>query len=218
MMEDGDGGGWPLDRIDRLSEVMFGLLMALTFTGTMSVSLGEGATVRGILLAALGCNIAWGIVDAVVYLMTAATERGRQRTKIAAVRRASGDEARRLARAALPGRTGETLRDDELEIILGWLRRQPEPAAERKLGRGDLRAAGLIFLLVTGATWPPILPFLLTDQVGLAMRLSNAVAVAMLFGIGFLLDREIADGSHMMRWTIPVAGTIMVAVTIALGG
>ncbi len=78
---DGDRAGWPLDPIDRLSEVMFGLLMALTFTGTMSVSLGDGATVRDILLAAVGCNIAWGLVDAVVYLMTTATERGRDQTQ-----------------------------------------------------------------------------------------------------------------------------------------
>ncbi len=103
-------------------------------------------------------------------------------------------------------------------MILGWLRRQPEASASRRLGGADLRAAVLIFLLVIGATWPPILPFLLTDRVTLAMRLSNAVAVAMLFGIGWFLDREIADGSHVMRWTIPIVGAIMVAVTIALGG
>ena len=215
---DGDRAGWPLDPIDRLSEVMFGLLMALTFTGTMSVSLGEGATVRDILLAAVGCNIAWGLVDAVVYLMTTATERGRDQTRIAAIRRADRDEARKLARQALPGGAGETLREDEVDMILGWLRRQPEASASRRLGGADLRAAVLIFLLVIGATWPPILPFLLTDRVTLAMRLSNAVAVAMLFGIGWFLDREIADGSAVMRWTIPIMGAIMVAVTIALGG
>lgn len=213
-----DKGGWPLDPIDRLSEVMFGLLMALTFTGTMSVSLGSGATVRDILLAALGCNIAWGIVDATVFLMTTATERARDRAKIAAVRHARGEEARRLARRALPGKAGETLHEEELDMILGWLRRQPDEVASRRLGRSDLRAAGLIFLLVTGATLPPVLPFLLTDQVGLAMRLSNAVAVVMLFGIGWFLDREIADGSRVMRWTIPVVGVMMVVVTIALGG
>jgi hypothetical protein len=215
---DGDRAGWPLDPIDRLSEVMFGLLMALTFTGTMSVSLGEGATVRDILLAAIGCNIAWGLVDAVVYLMTTSTERARGQTWIAAIRRADGDEARSLARQALPGRAGETLRDDELDVIVGWLRRQPEANSSRRLGGADLRAAVLIFLLVIGATFPPILPFLLTDQVMLAMRLSNAAAVAMLFGIGWFLDREIADGSYAMRWTIPFVGVIMVAVTIALGG
>jgi hypothetical protein len=212
-----DRSRWPLDPIDRLSEVMFGLLMALTFTGTMSVALGAGATVRDILLAAIGCNIAWGLVDATVFLLTTATERGRDRARLAEIRAAEGDAARALARAALPGDAGDSLQDDEVDMILGWLRRQP-PAARRLLTGGDLRSAVLIFLLVTGATWPPILPFLLTDQVPLAMRLSNATAVLMLFGIGWFLDREIHEGSRVMRWTIPVVGVIMVAVTIALGG
>ncbi len=213
-----DAAGVPLDPIDRLSEVMFGLLMALTFTGTMSVALGEGATVRGILLAAIGCNVAWGFVDAVVYLMTTATERGRERAIRAAILGTEGERARHLLRKSLPATAGEALRDDEVDLVLGWLRRVPVAKGRRHLGAADLRAAGLIFLLVTGATWPPILPFLIVDQVHLAMRLSNAVAVLMLFGIGWRLDREIGGGSRVMRWTIPVAGVIMVAVTIALGG
>lgn len=70
---------WPLDPIDRRSEVMFGLRMTLTFTGTMSVALGAGARVREMLMAALGCNIAWGLVDARVYLLKTATGRARRR-------------------------------------------------------------------------------------------------------------------------------------------
>jgi hypothetical protein len=79
---------WPLDPINRQSEVMFGLLMTLTFTGTMSVALGTGAKVRKILMAALGCNIAWGILDATVYLLTTATERARGRAQARAIRAA----------------------------------------------------------------------------------------------------------------------------------
>jgi hypothetical protein len=64
---------WPPDPIDRQSEVMFGLRMTLTFTGPMRLALGAEAMVREILLAALGCNIALGLVDATIYLQTAAT-------------------------------------------------------------------------------------------------------------------------------------------------
>lgn len=208
----------PLDPIDRLSEIMFGLLMALTFTGTISVSLGEGATVRDILLAAIGCNVAWGIVDAVVYLMTTTTERARGRARLAAIRRAPEEQALAMVRDLLPDDGGKSLTDDEAQILLGWLRRQPAGDHRRHLNRYDLVAAGFIFLLVTGATWPPILPFLLTDQVTLAMRLSNAIAVGMLFVIGLLLDRERGHDSKVMRAIIPVAGVILVLVTIALGG
>jgi hypothetical protein len=216
----GDGGrtNWPLDPIDRLSEIMFGLLMALTFTGTISVALGEGATVRDILLAAIGCNIAWGIVDAVVYLMTTTTERARGKTRLAALKRAPDASAMSMVRSLLPEDSGKSLTEEEARTLLGWLRRQPAPSGARHLTRDDLFAAAFIFLLVCGATWPPILPFLLTDQVPLAMRLSNAIAVAMLFCIGLMFDRERGEGSTAMRLVIPIVGVILVVVTIALGG
>ncbi len=67
-----------LDPIDRISEVMFGLFMALTFTGTLSVATAGRDDVRLMLIAALGCNIAWGIVDAVMYVLRSLVSRGRQ--------------------------------------------------------------------------------------------------------------------------------------------
>jgi len=210
---------WPLDPIDRQSEVMFGLLMTLTFTGTMSVALGSGATVREILMAALGCNIAWGIVDATVYLLTTATERARSRAQAASIRAAPDPEATAQLRALLPGRAGEMMSDEQAANILTFMRENPPAPDEGAVLQGsDLKAALQVFLLVTGATFPPVLPFLLFDSVPLAMRLSNAVAVAMLVVIGWRLDQEMQGGRHLMRWIIPVIGLLMVAVTIALGG
>jgi VIT1/CCC1 family predicted Fe2+/Mn2+ transporter len=66
-----------LDPVDRASEIVFGLLMALTFTGSVSVA-GEGREeVRTMMGAALGCNLAWGLADAVMYLVATFVERAR---------------------------------------------------------------------------------------------------------------------------------------------
>ena len=54
---------------ERIAEVLFGLIMVLTFTGSLSVAEAERAEVRTMLVGALGCNLAWGIIDAVLYLM-----------------------------------------------------------------------------------------------------------------------------------------------------
>jgi VIT1/CCC1 family predicted Fe2+/Mn2+ transporter len=185
----------------------------------MSVALGAGATVREILMAALGCNIAWGIVDATVYLLTTATERARGRAQARAIRTAPDPEAKAQLRALLPEQAGRAMSDEQAETILAWMRdNPPERNAGPVLQRPDYWAAVQVFLLVTGATFPPVLPFLLVDSVPLAMRLSNAVAVAMLVVIGWRLDQEMQGGRHLMRWIIPVIGLLMVAVTIALGG
>src|SRR5204863_8249826 len=65
-----------LNPIDRISEILFGLIMALTFTCTISVIETERAEVKDLLIGAIGCNIAWGLVDAVMFLLMTITEKG----------------------------------------------------------------------------------------------------------------------------------------------
>jgi hypothetical protein len=46
-----------LEPMDRISEVLFGLIMALTFTLTLGVVTADSIQVQTMLLAALGCNL-----------------------------------------------------------------------------------------------------------------------------------------------------------------
>ena len=61
-----------------MSEVIFGVLMAMTFIGTLNVATAGRQEVRTVMLAALGCNVAWGLTDGVMYLVALATERTRE--------------------------------------------------------------------------------------------------------------------------------------------
>jgi hypothetical protein len=67
-----------LDPIERVSEVIFGVLMALSFTGALSVATAGREEVRTMMLTALGCNLAWGLTDAVMYLVGTVVERSRK--------------------------------------------------------------------------------------------------------------------------------------------
>lgn len=69
-----------LDPIDRVSEVIFGVLMAMTFIGAMNVAEAGQGEVRKTLVAALGCNIAWGLTDGIMYVVAILTERTRERS------------------------------------------------------------------------------------------------------------------------------------------
>ena len=68
-----------LDPAHQPREVLFGLIMTLTFTlgaGIMIQEEGrEGA--RQLLIATIGCNIAWGIIDGALYMVGQLFERGR---------------------------------------------------------------------------------------------------------------------------------------------
>ena len=69
-----------LEPIDRVSEVIFGVLMAMTFIGAMNVAEAGQGEVRKTLIAALGCNVAWGLTDGIMYVVAILTERTRERS------------------------------------------------------------------------------------------------------------------------------------------
>src|SRR3954449_2523303 len=77
-----------LEPIERISEVLFGLIMVLTFTGSLSAAESGRAEVRTMLFGALGCNLAWGLIDAIMYLMGCLAERYGGLRTIWAIRRA----------------------------------------------------------------------------------------------------------------------------------
>src|SRR5262249_39610621 len=92
-----------LEPIERISEVLFGLIMVLTFTCSFSVAEAGRAEVRVMLLAALGCNLAWGIIDAITYLMGCLADQARSLSTFRAVRGATdADKAQRIIANALP--------------------------------------------------------------------------------------------------------------------
>ena len=82
-----------LNPVDRISELIFGLLMALSFTGAVSVAEAGREDIREMFIAALGCNLAWGLVDAVMYLVRTVTDRGRSLSLAHSVRTAPDAQA-----------------------------------------------------------------------------------------------------------------------------
>ena len=78
-----------LEPAERISEVLFGLIMVLTFTGSLSVAEAGRDDVRLMLIGALGCNLAWGLIDGVLYLMACLANKGRNLKILRAVRQAT---------------------------------------------------------------------------------------------------------------------------------
>ena len=107
-----------LEPMDRISEVLFGLIMALTFTLTLGVVTADRIQVRTMLFAALGCNLAWGIIDAGVFLMARFNQRGRNAVQLRAMRTAaSKGEAHRMIADAMPPLLESILPPDQLELM-----------------------------------------------------------------------------------------------------
>ena len=75
-----------LSPFERASEVMFGLIMALTITGALSVANATEHETRALFVSSLACNLAWGLVDGVLYVFNALVERGRRMLVSSALR------------------------------------------------------------------------------------------------------------------------------------
>src|SRR5215510_10612247 len=104
-----------LEPIERISDVLFGLIMVLTFTGSLSVAEAGREDVRTMLIGAIGCNLAWGIIDGIMYLMACLSERAQRiRTLVAVRKAANSEEAHRVIASALPPAVAPVLQPAEL--------------------------------------------------------------------------------------------------------
>src|SRR3954469_15547503 len=107
-----------LDPIDRISEILFGLIMVLTSTNTLSVATAGRAEIGTMIMSGLGCNLAWGIIDAALYVMGCLNERGRDLLMLRAVRRpVSPEETKRLISDSLPESLASVLSQDEAQAM-----------------------------------------------------------------------------------------------------
>ena len=204
--------------------MLFGLFMALTFVGAISAATAGREEVRTMFVAALGCNLAWGLVDAVMYLVRTATDRGRSLKFMRGVR-AAGDaqtgrslvERRLSERFALRTGTG-LISSAEIEAIRTRIVALPGVPVRVALKRDDLLAGFGIFLIVVAATLPVVLPFLFFSDVGTAKHVSRGIALAMLFFGGLALGRYAGCGSWKAGLTMVGLGTGLVIAINALGG
>ena len=212
-----------LDPGDALGEVMFGIIMTLTFTiGARFFLVAEEFDRNELIIGAAGCNIAWGIIDAVLFVVSSLFFRS-QRARFYRTLRAFTDGDKALA--AVADHFG--LEDEPLAIpseernklyaaILSFGQRTA-PAPVRVRG-SDLTAAFFIFLLVTFAAIPSVVPLLMIEDPNVALRVSNAIQVALLFIGGYRWGSYTDVSPWKVGLSIAILGAGMCVLAVFLGG
>ena len=213
-----------LDPSTSLAEVLFGLIMTLTFTlGAGLIIEDEGrAGARELLIAVIGCNVAWGIIDGALYLVGQLFDRGRlQRLGLAVARTQHRGDAVTLIAEELNPLLGGVLSPRETEALYERIVDNIARKTERKknsITRDDWLGALVSFFLVVITSLPAAIPFLLIDDARLALRVSNAVLVALLFFSGYWWARYTIARPWIAGLAFLFIGTALVATAIALGG
>jgi VIT1/CCC1 family predicted Fe2+/Mn2+ transporter len=175
-----------LDPEDSLFEILFGLIMVLTFTLGAGIAAGQGAP-KGIIVAAVGCNVAWGVIDAFFYIMGAWFSRS-QRARVIGRFRTNPDKAEALAAIAeqLDPELGPVQESDRKALYESVYQSiaHARPTGVR-ITRADLNGALAVFVLVTTTAIPAAIPFFFIDDHHTALRVSNFLLIALMFAVGF---------------------------------
>lgn len=207
---------------ERLGEVLFGLIMTLTFTLTAGFVVGEDrSAVRDLLAATIGCNIAWGIIDGGLLILGRVFDRGRVQRLGQAIRKTHGEDE---ALAAVASELDEMLEPiaspDSRRALYREVLANVRAAPPRRAGvRGeDWLAAVVVFWLVFFSSLPAALPFLFIDEPWVALRVSNAILVGLLFVIGFRWAGYTSINPWRAAVSMTFIGIVLVATAIALGG
>jgi VIT family len=207
-----------LEPMERISEILFGLVMVLSLTCSLSVASAGREEVRTVLLSALGCNLAWGIIDGVFYLLACFSERGRGIVALRAVRKAAdASEAHHIIADALPPVLASVLSPAEFEVMRQRLDQLPVPDRPR-LTKDNWLGAIAVFLLVFLSTLPVVIPFVFINQARVALQISNGIAIVMLFLTGYAFGSYAGHRPWRMALSMVVVGGALVGITRALGG
>jgi len=208
-----------LEPIERISEVLFGLIMVLTATGTLSVINAGNPEIKTMILGALGCNLAWGIIDGGLYLLGRLEDRGRNLMTLRAVKQAAEPAAAQRAIAdALPEPITASLAPEDLDLIARKLNHLSEPPKLPGFAAEDWLGAAAVCVWVFFSTIPVVIPFLFTNDVQLALRISNVVAIALLFVCGYAFGRCTGLSPWPTGLVMMFVGVALTGVAIALGG
>jgi len=208
-----------LNTMDRVSEILFGIIMTLTFTCSIGIANAKNTEIRQLIIAAISCNIAWGLVDAISYIVSTIMQRSRNRTVLDSVLTTSdADKARKYISDSLPPSIASVLEAADLEQIRSKLAKLPDSALQVRLTTRDLKRSLMIFFLMFISTLPIVTPFIFIHDTNTALRTSNLIAIIMMFFCGWSLAKYVGINKWILSITMTFIGIILVFITIVLGG
>jgi VIT1/CCC1 family predicted Fe2+/Mn2+ transporter len=205
------------------AEIIYGVIIAMTFTSVLRQSPEVLSIVmHRIALTALGCCIAWGIVDGVFY----SWERGYLLSQENRIRELSKSEGQK--KSAIP-LIAEQLDDTILRTIpgdqrlnlyrhlVGYLSRVD--VREKMTLRDSLAIVGGTLLRSAGAGLVVVTPFFLMDDARAALWVSNLLGILILFAVGYIRATDRRPLPRLIYgFGTSLLGIIIVGITVILGG
>jgi hypothetical protein len=214
---------------ERLVEIIYGLVIALTITNAVRAITGAGSIdIKLMAETALGAGIAWGIIDAVLYILVVVYQRNRY-AHISLELKWIKDDQEAMA----------IIQEDLEDSIIGTLDAEHQEAiyklvldAQRRsiyasnlgqtktinIGREDFFGAFQVFLAMLLATLVVVAPLWLISPAHVAVLVSNLVALVSLFIVGYFWARHTNLPKTRFGLVLVLIGAGIIGITLVLGG
>lgn len=208
-----------LDPLDRSSEIIFGLIMTLALTGSVRISLVGFADNKQLLWSVLTGNMAWGLVDAMMYLFNTRLMRSHDLNRVSKlIREPNSLASRKILRDNIPPLLSELMTDTDIDALNNKIKKLPPPETSKLFAWKDVVIAVQVFFLVFAGTFPLSLPFIFIDDVHFASKVSNGITLLMLFGLGYFRAKYAGLKPLRAAFGVFLFGLVLVALTMVFGG
>jgi VIT1/CCC1 family predicted Fe2+/Mn2+ transporter len=209
-----------LDPAGRLGEILFGLIMALGIISAVRLGV-EDLNNRTMFIAILGCNLAWAVVDGVMFVLVALFEQGRRYRIARRIQNGTSDEqALLLIHEELGGQLGRLSSPEALRLFYGDVLKTIRATGPMRasVSRADLLGGIASAFVILVATAPILVPYLVIHTPLVAVRVSEAIAVTLLFFLGVWWGRVVGTNPFLTGSILTLIGAVLVVITIFLGG
>jgi VIT1/CCC1 family predicted Fe2+/Mn2+ transporter len=214
---------------ERLVEILYGLVIALTITSAVRVITGGvDLDIPLMITTSLGAGVSWGMVDAMLYILVILFQRHRY-TRIAGKISSAKDESEALA----------TIKEDLEDSLIGTLDAEDQKSvyrlvlhAQRRTSKAsytrqaksisivkeDIYGAFQVFFAMLLATLVVVVPLLLIEPPHLAVLASNIVAFFFLFVVGYTWAKHTNIRKTLFGMVLVTLGVAIVGICSILGG
>ena len=205
------------------SEPMFGVIMVVCFTSVLrAFPYASDQVVRTILISALFCCIAWGLVDGIFYAWEAHYELEKKKKLQAQAHKAQGDpkNARELVEDDLGDTIVDLMDEKDKEQIYQIIEKNVFGVDLGSVSiKEDILTVLIAFSLVVGSSIIVMLPFLWISPATAALKVSNIAGILLLFVMGFWREEDTRFTKKLITggFTALIA-LIITLVTVYLGG
>lgn len=204
----------------RLSELFYGVVMAVILTGMINVGLPPTeSTLRLLLFGVFAVNISWGVIDGVTSMYGGLANRADfSRTANEFRTDPASPEKREAVSRALQGTIVENLDGAGQAAVVDLIGAgKPVPRQRYPPSREDWYAALATVIIDFVLVFPVMAPYFIFNTVRWAVFVSHSVSIIMLAAIAVIWAKQLNLNTTKAGVIIAIISFVMIYSTYAIG-